>query len=39
MKPTEILKQEEEIISEMRRIKREIKENPEAKYDPGCKNQ
>jgi hypothetical protein len=33
------LKQEEEIISEIRRVKKEIKENPNAKYDPGCKNQ
>ena len=23
----------------IKKIKREIKENPNAKYDPGCKNQ
>ena len=38
-KPKEVLESENEILNEIRRIRAEIKKNPEAKYDPGCKNQ
>jgi hypothetical protein len=38
-KPNEVLKKESEILNEIRKIRAEIKKNPDAKYDPGCKNQ
>ena len=38
-KPKEALDAESEILSEIRRIRAEIKKNPNAKYDPGCQNQ
>ena len=38
-KPKEILESEKEILEEIRRIRAEIKKNPNAKYDPGCQNQ
>jgi hypothetical protein len=38
-KPIEILNNEKEIIDEIRKIREEIKKNPEKKYEPGCQNQ
>ena len=38
-KPKEALEAESEILGEIRRIRAEIKKNPDAKYDPGCQNQ
>ena len=38
-KPKEALEAESEILNEIRRIRAEIKKNPNAKYDPGCQNQ
>ncbi len=38
-KPIEILNNEKEIIEEIRKIREEIKKNPEKKYEPGCQNQ
>lgn len=38
-KPEEILKEERKIYQEIIRIKQEIKENPNKKYDPGCNQQ
>ena len=38
-KPKEALEAESEILGEIRRIRAEIKKNPNAKYDPGCQNQ
>ena len=38
-KPKEALDVESEILGEIRRIRAEIKKNPNAKYDPGCQNQ
>ena len=38
-KPNEALEAESEILNEIRRIRAEIKKNPNAKYDPGCQNQ
>ena len=38
-KPKEALEAEKEILEEVRRIRAEIKKNPNAKYDPGCQNQ
>ena len=38
-KPEEVLKKENEVLNEIRKIRSEIKKNPDAKYDPGCKNQ
>ena len=38
-KPKEVLDSEKEILDEIRRIRAEIKKNPNAKYDPGCQNQ
>ena len=38
-KPKEALDAESEILTEIRRIRAEIKKNPNAKYDPGCQNQ
>ena len=39
IKPKEALDAESEILGEIRRIRAEIKKNPNAKYDPGCQNQ
>ena len=38
-KPIEILNNEKEIIDEIRKIREEIKKNPDKKYEPGCQNQ
>ena len=38
-KPKEAIESESEILGEIRRIRAEIKKNPNAKYDPGCQNQ
>ena len=38
-KPKEAIDAESEILGEIRRIRAEIKKNPNAKYDPGCQNQ
>ena len=38
-KPKEALDSESEILGEIRRIRAEIKKNPNAKYDPGCQHQ
>ena len=38
-KPKEALDSESKILGEIRRIRAEIKKNPNAKYDPGCQNQ
>ena len=38
-KPKEALDAASEILGEIRRIRAEIKKNPNAKYDPGCQNQ
>ena len=38
-KPKEALDAGSEILGEIRRIRAEIKKNPNAKYDPGCQNQ
>ena len=38
-KPKEALDAESEILGEIRRIRAEIKKNPNAKYNPGCQNQ
>jgi hypothetical protein len=38
-KPEEVLKKENEVLNEIRKIRNETKKNPDAKYDPGCKNQ
>ena len=38
-KPKEILEAENEILEEIRRVRAEIKKNPNAKYDPGCQQQ
>ena len=38
-KPKEAIEAESEILGEIRRIRAEIKKNPNAKYDPGCQNQ
>ena len=38
-KPKEILEAENEILEEIRRVRAEIKKNPNAKYDPGCQHQ
>ncbi len=38
-KPKEVIESESEILGEIRRIRAEIKKNPNAKYDPGCQNQ
>ena len=37
-KPIEILNNEKEIIDEIRKIREEIKKNPDKKYKQGCKN-
>ena len=38
-KPKEVLEAENEILEEVRRVRAEIKKNPNAKYDPGCQHQ
>ena len=38
-KPKEVLDAEKEILEEIRRVRAEIKKNPNAKYDPGCQHQ
>jgi hypothetical protein len=38
-KPKEALEAEKEILEEIRKVRAEIKKNPNAKYDPGCQNQ
>jgi len=38
-KPKEVIEAEKEILEEIRRIRVEIKKNPNAKYDPGCQHQ
>ena len=38
-KPKEALEAEKEILEEIRRVRAEIKKNPNAKYDPGCEHQ
>ena len=38
-KPKEVLEAEKEILEEIRRVRAEIKKNPNAKYDPGCQHQ
>ena len=38
-KPKEALEAEKEILEEIRRVRAEIKKNPNAKYDPGCQHQ
>ena len=38
-KPNEVLEAEKEILEEIRRVRAEIKKNPNAKYDPGCQHQ
>ncbi len=38
-KPKEALEVEKEILEEIRRVRAEIKKNPNAKYDPGCQHQ
>ena len=38
-KPKEILEAENEILEEIRKVRAEIKKNPNAKYDPGCQHQ
>lgn len=38
-KPQEILNKEKETLEEIRKIRSEIKKNPEKKYEPECKNQ
>ena len=38
-KPIEILNNEKEIIDEIRKIREEIKKNPDKKYEPGCQKQ
>ena len=38
-KPIEVLNTEKEIIDEIRKIREEIKKNPDKKYEPGCQNQ
>lgn len=38
-KPIEVLNNEKEIIDEIRKIREEIKKNPDKKYEPGCQNQ
>lgn len=38
-KPQEILNKEKETLDEIRKIRNEIKNNPEKKYEPECKNQ
>ena len=38
-KPKEALEAENEILEEVRRVRAEIKKNPNAKYDPGCQHQ
>ena len=37
--PQEILNKEKETLEEIRKIRSEIKKNPEKKYEPECKNQ
>lgn len=38
-KPKEVIESEKEILEEIRKIRTDIKKNPDAKYDPQCKNQ
>ena len=38
-KPKEALAAESEILEEIRKVRAEIKKNPDAKYDPGCQHQ
>ena len=38
-KPKEVLEAENEILEEVRKVRAEIKKNPNAKYDPGCQHQ
>ena len=38
-KPKEALEAEKEILEEIRKVRAEIKKNPNAKYDPGCQHQ
>ena len=38
-KPKEALEAESEILEEIRKVRAEIKKNPDAKYDPGCQHQ
>ena len=38
-KPKEAIEAEKEILEEIRKVRAEIKKNPNAKYDPGCQNQ
>ena len=38
-KPKEVLESENEILEEIRKVRAEIKKNPNAKYDPGCQHQ
>ena len=38
-KPKEAFEAENEILEEVRRVRAEIKKNPNAKYDPGCQHQ
>ena len=38
-KPKEALDAENEILEEVRKVREEIKKNPNAKYDPGCQHQ
>ena len=38
-KPKEAIEAENEILEEVRRVRAEIKKNPNAKYDPGCQHQ
>ena len=38
-KPKEALEAENEILEEVRKVRAEIKKNPNAKYDPGCQHQ
>ena len=38
-KPKEALAAESEILEEIRKVRAEIKKNPDSKYDPGCQHQ
>ena len=38
-KPKEVLESENEILEEIRKVRAEIKKNPNAKYDPICQHQ
>lgn len=38
-KPEQILQDEKKIVLEIKKVKQEIQENPDKKYNPDCKNQ